>query len=65
MPEYDRWELLTLEIHLLGVPRIERDGAPVTPPRGNKAWALLAYLALGEATATRSRLAEVLYPRGR
>ena len=62
MPEYDRWELLTLRIHLLGVPRIERDGASVVSPRGNKSWALLAYLVLGEASASRSRLAEVLFP---
>ncbi len=55
-------ELLTLRIHLLGVPRIERDGAPVASPRGNKAWAVLAYLALGESSASRGRLAELLYP---
>ena len=53
---------MTVKVHLLGVPRIERDGAPITPPRGHKSWALLAYLALGERTASRSLLAEVLYP---
>ena len=53
---------MNLKIHLLGVPRIERDGAPVTPPRGNKAWGLLAYLVLGEGHTARSRLAELLFP---
>jgi hypothetical protein len=31
-----------LTIRLLGPPAIERDGEPVPPPRGRKAWALLA-----------------------
>lgn len=60
-PKYAGWKLLTLEIHLLGVPWIEHDGAPVSPPRGNKAWALLAYLMLGEGSASRSRVSELLF----
>ena len=36
-----------LVIRLLGRPEIERDGDVVAPPRGHKAWAVLAYLALG------------------
>ncbi len=58
---YDQRELLTLEIRLLGVPRIEHDGAPVDPPRGNKAWALLAYLVLGDGSTSRTRVAELLF----
>ena len=52
---------MKLEIYLLGVPRIEHDGAPVPPPRGKKAWGLLAYLALGEGNTSRSRLTELLF----
>jgi len=54
-------KLLTLEICLLGVPRIEHEGIPVDPPRGNKAWGLLAYLVLGEGSFSRSRVAELLF----
>lgn len=53
---------MPIEIRLLGVPRIEHDGGPVDPPRGNKAWGLLAYLILGDGITSRSRLAELLYP---
>ena len=38
----------TLVIRLLGRPGIERDGGVMVPPRGHKAWAVLAYLALAE-----------------
>jgi hypothetical protein len=37
---------VTLTIRLLGPPAIERDGRPAPPPRGRKAWALLAFLLL-------------------
>ena len=37
---------MSLAIHLLGRPRLERDGEPVAGPRGHKAWGLLAYLML-------------------
>jgi DNA-binding SARP family transcriptional activator len=50
-----------LAIHLLGLPRIERDGAPVRPPRGRKTWALLAYLLLCERPPPRSRVASLLF----
>lgn len=48
-------------IALLGPPRIERDGVPAPPPRGSKAWALLAYLALTEDPVPRSRLMALLF----
>jgi hypothetical protein len=35
---------VSLAIRLLGEPRLVRDGEPVAGPRGNKAWAVLAYL---------------------
>jgi DNA-binding SARP family transcriptional activator len=50
-----------LTIRLLGLPAIERDGRPVRPPRGRKAWALLAYLLLAERPPGRRRLAELLF----
>src|SRR5512133_2725545 len=43
-----RSALVTLTIRLLGPPSIERDGRPAPPPRGRKAWALLAYLLLAD-----------------
>ena len=48
-------------IRLLGPPAIERDGRPVRPPRGRKAWALLAYLLLAERPPSRRQLAELLF----
>ncbi|MCU1565161.1 MAG: transcriptional regulator, family [Pseudarthrobacter sp.] len=49
-------------IRLLGPPVIESLGAAPLQPRGRKAWAVLAYLALqGEGTG-RSRLASLLFP---
>jgi DNA-binding SARP family transcriptional activator len=48
-------------IHLLGRPAIERDGRPVRPPRGRKAWALLAYLLLADRPPSRRHLAELLF----
>jgi DNA-binding SARP family transcriptional activator len=58
-----------LAIRLLGPPEIERDGAVVAPPRGHKAWAVLAYLALAERPVARTRLAGLIFgdaddPRG-
>ncbi len=35
---------MALTVRLLGPPRIEGDGTEIGPPRGRKAWALLAYL---------------------
>ncbi|MFO6421200.1 BTAD domain-containing putative transcriptional regulator [Hylemonella sp. W303a] len=51
----------TLSIHLLGPPRVERDGWAVTPPRGRKAWALLTYLLCRPVPATRAHLAALLF----
>jgi DNA-binding SARP family transcriptional activator/predicted negative regulator of RcsB-dependent stress response len=48
-------------IRLLGAPVILQDGVAAAPPRGRKAWGLLAYLLLCERPATRSELAELLF----
>jgi hypothetical protein len=48
-------------IHLLGRPEIERDGEVVAPPRGRKAWAVLAYLLLTERRVSRATLAELMF----
>jgi DNA-binding SARP family transcriptional activator len=52
---------VTLTIRLLGPPAIERDGSPGPPPRGRKAWALLAYLLLADRPPGRRQLAELLF----
>ncbi len=56
-------------IQLLGAPMILHDDVAVAPPRGRKAWAVLAYLLLCERPVTRSELGELLFadaadPRG-
>ena len=48
-------------IRLLGPPEIERDGVAVAPPRGRKAWAVLAYLVLAERPVARARLAGLIF----
>ena len=48
-------------IRLLGPPEIERDGVVVTPPRGHKAWAVLAFLLLAERPVARTRLGELMF----
>lgn len=53
---------MALAVHLLGAPRIERDGAPLPPPRGAKAWALLTLLLLVDTPQPRSRVASLLFP---
>jgi DNA-binding SARP family transcriptional activator len=50
-----------LTIRLLGAPAIERDGRPTRPPRGRKAWALLAYTVLSDRPPSRRQLAELLF----
>jgi len=50
-----------LAIHLLGAPRVERDGQALPAPRGHKVWGLLAYLMRGEASASRTHLATLLF----
>jgi len=52
---------VTLTIRLLGPPAIEREGRPAPPPRGRKAWALLAYLLLADRPPGRRQLAELLF----
>jgi DNA-binding SARP family transcriptional activator len=51
-----------IEIRLLGRPSVLVDGEPAPPPRGAKAWALLAYIVLNHRAHSRPRLAEVLFP---
>lgn len=53
---------MSLSVHLLGVPRLERGGAPVEPPRGHKAWGLLAYLVGVRVPPSRQHLAALLFP---
>lgn len=50
-----------LTIRLLGPPAVERDGRVVPPPRGRKAWALLAYVLLAERPPARRHLAQLLF----
>src|SRR5262245_3539735 len=50
-----------LTIRLLGPPAIERDGRPVRPPRGRKAWAILCFVLLAERPPHRKHLAELLF----
>jgi DNA-binding SARP family transcriptional activator len=52
---------LTITIHLLGAPRIERDGSPQPAPRGNKPWGLLAFLALSDKAVSRAQLCDLLF----
>jgi DNA-binding SARP family transcriptional activator len=49
-------------IRLLGPPRIESPGTTPPQPRGRKAWAVLAYLALQADATGRSRTAALLFP---
>jgi DNA-binding SARP family transcriptional activator len=53
---------VSLSIHLLGSPRIERDGSTVDSPRGRKSWGLLAYLVRTPVFSSRERLAALLFP---
>lgn len=55
-PMAEKW------IRLLGPPAIESPGTPLPQPRGRKAWALLAYLALQSDGTGRSRTASLLFP---
>ena len=69
LADYDRGVVSTLVLRLLGPPEIERDGVVVRPPRGHKAWAVLAYLVLAERPVSRTRLAALVFgdaedPRG-
>ena len=66
---FDRAVVSSLVIRLLGSSEIERDGMVVVPPRGHKAWAVLAYVVLAERPVPRARLARLVFgdaedPRG-
>jgi DNA-binding SARP family transcriptional activator len=53
---------MSLAIHLLGRPHLERDGEPAAGPRGRKAWGLVAYLMLSRVSRpSREHLAELLF----
>ncbi len=52
---------MSVVVHLLGDPRIERDGELIAAPRGRKAWALLAYVILAERPPSRRAVAELLF----
>jgi DNA-binding SARP family transcriptional activator len=53
---------MSLSVHLLGKPWLERDGEPAEGPRGRKAWGLLAYLVLSRVREpSREHLAELLF----
>lgn len=49
-------------IRLLGPPKIESAGTAPPQPKGRKAWAVLAYLALQPDGISRSRTAMLLFP---
>lgn len=52
---------VSLDIHLLGSPVIERGGVAVQPPRGHKPWGLLAYLVRTRVAPSRERVARLLF----
>ena len=52
---------VSVVVHLLGEPRIERDGEPAPAPRGHKVWAVLAFLILRERPPSRKTVAELLF----
>ena len=53
---------MSLSIHLLARPSLERDGERAPSPRGWKAWGLLAYLTLSRVREpSREHLAELLF----
>ncbi len=52
---------MTLAIHLLGRPTVEEGGIERLPPRGHKAWALLALILLSPESPTRQLLASLLF----
>ena len=50
-----------LEIHLLGQPRVTRDGEAAPNPRGHKVWGLLAYLLRTDRPPSRAELVSLLF----
>ncbi|SEM13128.1 DNA-binding transcriptional activator of the SARP family [Blastococcus sp. DSM 46786] len=53
--------MTVVAVALLGRPKVLLDGVPVDPPRGNKAWALLAHLALSDRPVPRRTLVDLLF----
>jgi DNA-binding SARP family transcriptional activator len=51
----------SVDVHLLGTPAVLLDGRHRAPPRGRKAWALLAYLLVSRGPHTRQHLASLLF----
>jgi DNA-binding SARP family transcriptional activator len=54
-------DLPDLEIHLLGQPRVVRDGEAAPSPRGHKVWGLLAYLLRTDRPPSRAELVSLLF----
>ena len=54
-------DLSELEIHLLGQPRVTRDGEAAPNPRGHKVWGLLAYLLRTDRPPSRAELVSLLF----
>ena len=54
-------DVSALEIHLLGKPRVSRDGEVVPHPRGHKVWGLLAYLLRTDRAPSRAELVSLLF----
>lgn len=52
---------MSLVVHLLGRPRVERTDGDAYQVRSRKSWAVLAYLILTERPPTRSQLASLLF----
>lgn len=52
---------MSLRVHLLGSPRLQRASAETYRFRSRKSWALLTYLALAERPPSRSQLASLLF----
>ena len=53
---------MSVAAYLLGAPVVVRDGTVYAAPKGRKAWALLAYLALSDRAPTRQQLIDFLFP---
>ena len=52
----------SVEVRLLGPPRLLKKGEARGGPRGRKGWAVLARLALSSRPLARSEIAELLFP---
>jgi DNA-binding SARP family transcriptional activator len=54
-------DVSALEIHLLGQPRVTRDGHAAPHPRGHKVWGLLAYLLRADRPPSRAEVVSLLF----